>query len=91
VSSEAARAVQWAQARHIWDVGRQRIPQAARAFCGPARGACAVCGLEIGGYESRRYGADGAVHVWKPGALAELATCLNRSNEHRYPYFYTDG
>lgn len=90
MSSEAERLIQWAQSRHIWDVGRH-VPEAALAFSGPGEGTCAVCGLEIGGYASRRYGVDGAVHVWKPGAVAKLAPCFNRLNKHKYPYFYTDG
>lgn len=59
---------------------------------GPAAAICAECGVEIGAYESRRYGDDGAIHTWKPGpgADAELAACLTHANKHKYPHYYTD-
>ena len=88
---EAEQAIRWAQSRHIWDVGRQQISEAARAFRGPKSVVCAECGGEIGAYESRRYGSGGAVHVWDHSGIAKLATCLTRLNEDKYPHFYTDG
>lgn len=58
---------------------------------GPERAICAVCGEEIGAYESRQYGKTGAVHVWKPDAVAEPAHCYRQENKHLYPFHYTDG
>lgn len=57
---------------------------------------CAVCGEEIGSYESRCYGESGAVHVWHPTVRHESGAsipgeCLNAANRHKFPYFYTDG
>lgn len=66
-------------------------PPINRKHAGPAAAICAVCGLEIGAYESRRYGDDGAVHVWKPDEIAEPAACLTHANKHKYPHYYTDG
>jgi hypothetical protein len=62
-----------------------------REHAGPDSAICDECGLEIGAYASRRYGDSGAVHVWKPGVVAELGDCLTQENKHNYPYFYTDG
>jgi hypothetical protein len=55
---------------------------------GPRVAICAECGEEIGGYESRRYGEDGAVHVFRG---ASLAKCLTSENADKYPLYYTDG
>lgn len=62
-----------------------------RKHAGPAAAVCAECGEEIGAYESRRYGNDGAVHVWMPGEIATRSKCLSAANKHKYPNWYTDG
>lgn len=64
---------------------------ASAAHCGPQRANCAVCGEEIGAYESRQFGKTGAVHVWAPNEIAKLANCYNTANKHLYPHYYTDG
>lgn len=71
--------------------GLDMKPAMDRTFCGPSIGVCAVCGKEIGAYESRRFGNTGAVHIWKPDAIAVLAECLTKENAHLYPHYYTDG
>ncbi len=62
-----------------------------RTFAGPRSCPCAVCGKEIGEYETRQFGPTGAVHYWKPGTIAEFSDCFNESNRHLYPDHYTDG
>jgi hypothetical protein len=71
--------------REAWAAARA----AASDFCGPSRGVCAVCGEEIGAYESRQFGKAGAVHVWKRDDAA--GSCLTPENKHLYPFYYTDG
>lgn len=61
-----------------------------RTHAGPLSALCAQCGVAIGAYQSRWYGNDGAVHVWKPGTV-ERADCLTPENKHKYPHYYTDG
>lgn len=60
-------------------------------YCGPSRGVCAVCGREIGSYESRFYGDTGAVHIWEPDQISTQAKCRTDRNADLYPHYYTDG
>lgn len=60
-----------------------------KQHCGPRRATCVACGQEIGAYESRYFGPEGAVHAWDSSLPKRCPT--NKGREDRFPYYYTDG